>query len=107
MDSISLSFSQDRAFDSGQEYADTWKVIAREVNLNVYVHPGGTPSTLFAQNGYEVFYCKQYPNEKASNGKPLWRIWYWDGEAIDDRPAMPAGPTPESWADIKYSFLPK
>ena len=82
VDKIELTFQQDTAVDSGSDYAGTWKVHLSNVNLLVYTRQDGTPWIYRVAGGTATFYFKEFPNETASNGKPLWRIWRWEDQPI-------------------------
>jgi len=86
VDKIDLSFTQAPAVDSGSENAGTWKVLVSQVNLLIYTRQDGQPWIYRVNGGTATFYFKEYPQETASNGKPLWRIWEWMDQPISFGP---------------------
>jgi hypothetical protein len=100
---IMLNFDYDPAVRSDDEYAGTWKVLMRNVRLQVDTRTGdGSQLTLLLENAKETFYLKEYPSEKATDGRNLWRIWRW----LDEPIGMEAGARTErgSWGGIKNLF---
>jgi hypothetical protein len=84
VDRILLTFDQDPATDSGNEYPGTWKVLMRRIRLQVDTRKDdGSQLTLLAEGSDATFYFKEFPSELASDGKPLWRIWRWEDQAIE------------------------
>ena len=83
VDKIELAFQQSQAVDSGMIYAGTYRVYLTLVNLRVYTRKqDGTPWEYRVPNGTATFYFKEYPEEEARNGQPLWRIWRWEDQPL-------------------------
>jgi hypothetical protein len=81
VDKIELDWGQtapaDSAFDdfSGQLL---WKIVQGNINLRVHTtNTDGTPLIYSVDSSVDWFYFKEYPDEKASDGHDLWRIWAW------------------------------
>lgn len=103
IDKIDLVFIQDTAVDSDSLYAGTSKVSLTQVGLLVYTRMNGTPYIYRVADGTATFYLKEYPDEHASNGKPLWRIWRWEDQLVSRRPGISLGTCVRnmSWGQIK------
>ncbi len=83
LDRIQLSFEQDAAEESNDEFPDTWKVNVHEINLILDTRKENNEVWIYkVVDGQATFYFKQYPNEKASDGRPLFRIWRWEDQPI-------------------------
>ncbi len=81
VDRIELGFVQSVADTSAHEYPDTWKVHATEVELRIHMRTeDGEYLLLKVSGGFGTFYFKEYPDETASDGQPLWRIWRWEDQ---------------------------
>ena len=106
VDSIRVTFVQDSAVDSGTEYAGTWKVHLTQVNLLVYTRLEGQPWIYRVNNGTANFYFKEYPNEQASSGQPLWRIWQWVDEPASAGSLARVSPMAQylTWGRIKNTY---
>jgi hypothetical protein len=80
---ITLTFDQDPAVQSDDEFPGTWKVQAKNVRLQVDTRKeDGSQLTLLLENGKETYYFKEYSSERATDGGNLWRIWRWSDEPI-------------------------
>ena len=86
VDKIELSFDLGPAVRSDSLLAGTWSIRINDVNLLVYILQDGAPSFYRVTNGTEIFYFREYPAERTSDGLPLWRIWRWE-----DEPFLPPG----------------
>lgn len=83
VDEIELNFTQSVADSAGDEFPGTWKAIVSEVELRVFTRTeDGEPLTLKVSDGFATFYFKEFPEETASDGKTLWRIWRWEDQPI-------------------------
>ncbi len=110
VDRIELQFTQSVADTSGHEFPDTWKVMVTEIELRVHMRTGGGENLLLVvTNGFGSFYFREYPDETASDGQPLWRIWRWEDQPLGlkgqggERASLIAG---MSWGRIKNLFRP-
>jgi len=103
---VTLSFAPDPAVDSGNEYIDTWKAHASNIDLRVEITRGPALIVQTANGEQDTFYFKRYPEEHASNGRTLWRIWRWDTFPYAVRPLSRSDTTVTrtDWAHIKVHF---
>jgi hypothetical protein len=103
VESISLTFDQDPAIQSDSEYVGTWKVLMRNVRLQVNTRKDdGSRLTLLLENGRETFHFKEYPHEQATDGHNLWRIWRWMDEPIGTEAGAKVKQI--SWGRIKSRY---
>ena len=107
VDKIALSFTQTPGVESTDTLTTgTWKVNLTDVQLYVYTRQDGTPWIYHVAGGTGTFYLREYPDEHASNGRPLWRIWLWKDQPIS------LGMTPSAlsmvhvitWGEIKSVY---
>jgi hypothetical protein len=100
VDSISIEWLfADAATDS----AGTWivqpttaRVLIASRNLD------GEPLVYLVSDAPERFYLRSYPQERASDGQPLWRVTRW-ADGIRFRNAGPGSET-LTWGMIKFIF---
>jgi hypothetical protein len=80
---IELDYTPNPADSSFDEYPDTWKTVQDKITLRVQtVKPDWSDLTWLVDQEQEWFYLREYPNEKASDGKTIWRIWLWKEEIL-------------------------
>ncbi len=93
VDRVELGFTQSVADTSDHEFPDTWKVGVTEVELRVHTrNEEGEYLLLKVSGGFATFYFKEYPEETASDGQPLWRIWRWEDQPLGKKRPVKAGP---------------
>ncbi len=100
---IGLNYDQDPAVNSGNEWPGTWKVLARHVRLQVDTRKDdGTQLTLLVEDGTGTFFFKEYTDERASDGKNLWRIVRWEDQTVVKQGALMTSNS--TWGAIKNLF---
>jgi hypothetical protein len=80
---IELSYVVNPVNDSSDEFPATWKIVQDKINLRLTtLKEDGTTLVLLVDAANDAFYFKEYADETASDGKPLWRIWRWEDEPL-------------------------
>jgi hypothetical protein len=103
VDHIRLTFDQDPAVNSDAEYPETWKVLMRRIRLQVDTRKeDGSQLTLLAEGSDATFYFKEYPNERASDGKTLWRIVRWEDQVSEGKGVFKVENS--TWGRVKWLY---
>jgi hypothetical protein len=106
VDSIDVNFDLSQETNADLEHPGTWKLFAQNVRLSVDTHTAdGSWLTLQTPGDVIVtFYGKQDTlGARASDGKPLWRIWRWEDQAVES--GMKAEIETWTWGSIKFFFF--
>lgn len=111
---IKLSFVQDPPVP----FEGTQKVIIRRLYLTVITRrEDGSSFTIRVPGGENTFYLREFPDELARDGRPVWRIVRWADDLIEAaaRDAVHGPPTPRqtagassenwSWTQVKSLYL--
>ena len=105
---ITLSFLHDNAVKDTVTFIGTWICHVTSVNLLIETSKDGAPVEHQVLNGRATFSFKEYPNEKASDGRPLWRIVRWQDQDFEEG-LTPSGTarspeTVETWGEVKWLY---
>jgi hypothetical protein len=104
---VNLSFTQGAAIPSDNLYPGTWSVQLTQIRLDVYTFAGdGSPLIREVFDGTGKFYFKEFLDQQASDGRPLWKIWRWEDEVSSGAVGQPGFASTEatSWGRIKFSY---
>lgn len=84
VDQIELDYALDPMENSDDEKPGTWKILAKNIRLTIHTrNPDGEAVQLQVPGDVNTFYFKEYPEETASDGRTLWRIYWWNDEPIE------------------------
>ena len=109
VDKIELTWEAGTAVNSDSIWPGTSLIRLNNINLLIYTRQAGAPWIYRVAGGSASLYFREYPDERANNGQPLWRIWRWEDEPISLRPGRPAEPLVQemTWGRIKLRFAPR